>query len=139
MKNLYGFLILFFVAFLTISCSMKEAAKSQSYEIDEGTYAAVINPVNMDESLRVYAEISQVFLSFEAENRFIYQVRAMGNEMDDEGKWEVRGDSLYIFDLGRGPNTAFKLNDLGDGQFELIGPNHFVLSKTDQEIVPLKQ
>lgn len=138
MKNLNGFLVLLCTALVTISCSMK-ATQSQSYQIDEGTYAAVINPVNMDESLRVYAEISQVFLSFEPDNKFVYQVRAMGNEMDDEGKWEVRGDSLYIFDLGRGPNTAFKLNDLGDGQFELIGPNHFVLSKTDQVIAPLKQ
>ncbi len=129
-------LILLSVVWLVSSCSVK---RTHSYQIEEGTYAAAINPVNMDDSLRAYAGITQVFLSFEADNKFIYQVRAMGNEMDDVGKWEVRGDSLYIFDLGRGPNSAFKLNDLGDGQFELIGPNHFVLSKTDQEIVPLKQ
>ena len=138
MKNVRWLILSITIVLLSWCCGMKDAGEQKSdFEIEAGTYKAVINPVNMDESLRVYAEVSEVFFSFEPDQTFLYQVRAMGNEMDDVGKWEIRGDSMYIFDLGRGPNTAFKMNEVGEGQFELIGPNHFVLSKTEEQVAPI--
>ncbi len=100
-----------------------------SVRIEEGAYQAEVKADQLDETTRAYSMTSQIGFTFEKDNTFIYKVRAMGKEVDDVGKWEVRGDSLYIFDLQRGPNSVFHIMEVSPGQYEIKGPNHFTLTK----------
>ena len=97
--------------------------------IEQGSYQAVVKADQLDETTRAYSMTSQIGFTFEKDNTFIYNVRAMGKEVDDVGKWEIKGDSLYIFDLERGPNSVFHILELSPGQYEIKGPNHFTLTK----------
>ncbi|MDH3245011.1 MAG: hypothetical protein OEM26_10380 [Saprospiraceae bacterium] len=126
-------LLLLFIAFaLFWSCNaQKEEADADRIVIKEGTYRAEVNLDNVDPTMKGYHATSQISFGFEKNNTFIYKVRAMGREIDDLGKWEVRGDSLFIFDLERGPNTAFKLEWIGEDQYSIRGPNHFILTRED--------
>lgn len=114
-----------------------EPQQSQGIFIEPARYRAQVNLEHVPDSMRAFSMTSEVFFGLEENNRFVYQVEAMGRKMDDVGKWAVQGDSLYIFDLERGPNTRFKLVDNGDGTFNIYGPNNFILSK-DEAIEPTK-
>ena len=97
--------------------------------IEPARYKATINLDHVPDSLRGFSLASEVFFGLEENNRFVYSVNAMGKSMDDVGQWAVKGDSLYIFNLEKGPNTRFKLESNQDGTFNIYGPNNFILQK----------
>ena len=119
------------------SPSPEEPTKPE-LSISHGTYAAVVAQDNVDAELRAYNQTSKIGFSFEADQKFIYMVRAMGREIDDVGKWEVRGDSLFIFDLQRGPNSAFYIEEISADQYRISGPNVFTLTKVGDSSTPFK-
>lgn len=129
-----------FCAILAISCASQGGGSSEVQQItlEPGSYSASVNVDKMDAEVRAYTMTSQITFGFEADHTFIYEVFAMGKENNDVGKWEIRGDSLYIHSLQRGPDSAFKLIAREDGNYEIIGPNHFLLTKKE-EITPLKK
>ncbi len=126
------------VCFLTIiSCaSQGEKSSGPAVEIKPGSYKATINTVGVGEDVKAYSMTSDVTFTFEEDNVFVYSVRAMGNAIDDVGQWEIRGDSLHIFALEKGPDSAFELVEVGEGQYEINGPNRFVLTRSDEEMTP---
>lgn len=99
--------------------------------IEPARYKATINLDHVPDSLRGFSMVSEVYFGLEEENRFVYSVNAMGKTMDDVGQWAVKGDSLYIFNLGQGPNSRFKIDPNDDGTFNLYGPNNFILQKDE--------
>ena len=120
---------------LLISCASRQAENQQKNQvtIKEGTYKAEVNLDNVDPDMKGYHMTSQISFGFESDNTFIYTVKAMGRDIDDVGQWEIRGDSLYIFNLERGPNTAFKLEQVGEDSYSIQGPNHFILTKEEPQ------
>jgi len=136
MKKLPIFAFLFFI--LSQGCQSQQAEESTNQlVIDHGTYEAVVDVSNVEDELRAFNKTSKIGFSFEADQKFVYMVRAMGREIDDVGKWEIRGDSLHIFDLERGPNTAFYIQELGPEQYRISGPNVFTLTKV-AEMTPIQ-
>ena len=126
----------------TLSCASqasegKKAAK-EPVTITPGTYAAVVSQENVSDDVKAYHVTSKISFGFEPDNTFIYKVTAMGREIDDVGRWEIRGDSLHIFSLQKGPDSAFKLVKVSEERYEILGPNHFVLTRLD-EVSPIKE
>ena len=108
----------------------QEAKKPiRAIHISEGTYEAKVDVSNVEDDLRAYNQTSKIGFSFEPDQKFVYMVRAMGKEIDDVGKWQIVNDSLYIFDLERGPNTAFHIVETGLDTYRISGPNVFTLTK----------
>ncbi len=105
--------------------------------IEPARYKATINLDHVPDSMRGFAMVSEIFFGLEENNRFVYSTAAMGKEMKDEGQWAVKGDSLYIFNLGKGPNSRFKIDPQTNGTFNIYGPNNFILQK-DEPIEPTK-
>ena len=134
----------FFVLFILLSigsgCKSQQAQEATApvIVISEGTYEAVVDASNVEDELRAYNQTSKIGFSFEADQKFVYMVRAMGREIDDVGKWEIKGDSLYIFDLQRGPNSVFHIQPIGTDQYRITGPNTFTLSKVGDASSPIK-
>lgn len=126
----------------TLSCAQAPATKGGTQQepvtITPGNYAAVVSQENVPDDVKAYHVTSKIYFGFESDNTFIYKVAAMGREIDDVGRWEIRGDSLYIFSLQKGPDSAFKLVKVSDDRYEIIGPNHFILTK-EEEITPIKE
>jgi hypothetical protein len=122
---------------MVISCSSQKVEEKDRITIDYGTYNAKVDLGNVDEDVKAYSMTSQIGFTFEEDQTFIYSVRAMGKAIDDVGKWEIRGDSMYIFDLEKGPDSAFKLEKINESEYRIVGPNRFILSKTDK-ITPIK-
>ena len=122
---------------LVISCSSQKMEEKDQLSINYGTYSAQVDLQNVEEDVRAYSQTSQIGFTFEEDQTFVYSVRAMGRAIDDVGKWEIRGDSIYIFDLEKGPDSAFKLEKINDSEYRISGPNRFILSKTDK-ITPIK-
>lgn len=130
-----------FCLVLTLSCSSQADTKSSDQEpvsIPPGTYTASVSQENVADDVKAYHVTSKISFGFEPDNTFIYKVAAMGREIDDVGRWEIRGDSLYIFSLQKGPDSAFKLVKVNDERYEIIGPNHFILTR-QEEITPIKE
>ncbi|MCB0668654.1 MAG: hypothetical protein KDC80_22670 [Saprospiraceae bacterium] len=130
-----------FCLVLTLSCSSQADTKSSDQEpvsITPGTYTASVSQENVADDVKAYHVTSKISFGFEPDNTFIYKVAAMGREIDDVGRWEIRGDSLYIFSLKKGPDSAFKLVKVSDERYEIIGPNHFILTR-QEEITPIKE
>ena len=128
---------------LVISCASQgesgtQGQSKETVNIIPGNYKAVVNMNKMADDVKAFSMTSEITFGFEADHTFIYQVFAMGKENNDVGRWEVRGDSLYIFSLQRGPDSAFKLVKTSDEQYEIIGPNHFILTRKE-EITPIKE
>ncbi len=135
----YLFVLLAFIACAAGCKSQPEKeVKSPAIVVSEGTYEAVVDDSNVEDDLKAYHQTSKIGFSFEANQRFVYMVRAMGREIDDVGKWEIRGDSLYIFDLERGPNSAFHIQPVGTDQYRISGPNTFTLRKVADAAGTLK-
>ncbi|NND32769.1 MAG: hypothetical protein HKN76_09275 [Saprospiraceae bacterium] len=128
---------------LAISCASQgesdaQDANKERVTMTPGNYKAVVNMEKMADDVKAFSMTSEITFGFEADQTFIYQVFAMGKENNDIGRWEVRGDSLYIFSLQRGPDSAFKLIKTADDRYEIIGPNHFILTRKE-EITPIKE
>ena len=120
-----------------LSCSSQGAGDTApTVQIEPGKYKAVINTAGVEKDMRAYAVTSTVSFTFETDQTFIYSVRAMGKEIDDVGKWEIRGDSLHIFDLGKGPNSAFKVTKTEANQYNIDGPNSFTLVPAEEAMTP---
>lgn len=131
-----------FCLILTLSCSSQatdgSSGAKEPVTITPGTYSAVVSQQNVADDVKAYHVTSKISFGFEPDNTFIYKVSAMGREIDDVGRWEIRGDSLHIFSLQKGPDSAFKLVKLDDQRYEIIGPNHFILTP-QEEITPIKE
>jgi hypothetical protein len=128
---------------IAVSCASQAssdgpAEQKEQITITPGDYKAVVNMDKMEDDVKAFSMTSEITFGFQADQTFIYQVFAMGKENNDVGRWEVRGDSLYIFSLQRGPNSAFKLVKGDNGGYEIIGPNHFILTRKE-EITPIKE
>ena len=128
---------------LTLSCASQQSEKAQEtpsepVTIVPGTYAAVVSQEKVPDDVKAFHVTSRISFGFEADNTFIYRVAAMGRQIDDVGQWEIRGDSLFIFGLQKGPNSAFKLVKVSDDRYEIFGPNHFILTP-QEEITPIKE
>ncbi|MBX2817531.1 MAG: hypothetical protein KTR24_16090 [Saprospiraceae bacterium] len=128
---------------LLFACSNSQSARqeaptaSTAIEIEPARYQASINLEHVPDSMRGYSAVSEVYFGLEEENRFVYEVNAMGRPMNDVGKWQVEGDTLYIYDLEKGPNSKFHIVPNDDGTFHIYGPNNFILKK-DERYVPTK-
>lgn len=127
----------------TLSCASQasEGEKAQPKEpvsISPGTYSAIVSQENVSDEVKAFHVTSKISFGLEADNTFIYKVSAMGREIDDVGRWEIRGDSLYIFGLQKGPDSAFRLVKVSDERYEIFGPNHFVLTR-QEEVTPIKE
>ncbi|NND07773.1 MAG: hypothetical protein HKN87_15455 [Saprospiraceae bacterium] len=135
---MFRFLLLTVVSLGTfLSCSSQGASETEpTVQIEPGEYKAVINTAGVEKDMRAYAVTSNVSFTFETDQTFIYSVRAMGKEIDDVGKWEIRGDSLHIFDLGKGPNSAFKVTKTEANQYNIDGPNSFTLVPAEEAMTP---
>lgn len=117
----------------------QEVKKSiRTIHMAEGTYEASVDVTRVEDDLRAYNQTSKIGFSFEADQKFIYMVRAMGKEIDDVGKWQIINDSLYIYDLERGPNTAFHIEETGLDTYRISGPNVFTLTKVAEAPAPIK-
>ncbi|MCB0686410.1 MAG: hypothetical protein KDC53_07790 [Saprospiraceae bacterium] len=128
---------------ITLSCAQSSGSKEQAdppepVAIKPGMYAAVVSMENVPDDVKAYNVTSKISFGFEPDNTFIYKVSAMGHEIEDVGRWEIRGDSLYINSLQKGPDSAFKLVKVNDDRYEIFGPNHFILTK-QEEIAPIKE
>ncbi len=123
-----------------VSCSSQGSADQpkEKLSITPGTYRAVVSQENIPEDVQGFHVTSQISFGFEADQTFIYKVAAMGRQIDDVGRWEIRGDSLHIFALQKGPNSAFKLIKRSDHEYEIMGPNHFILTR-QEEMTPIKE
>lgn len=122
---------------IIFSCTSQSADNSKpDVEVTPGSYSAAINTSGVEEDVKAYSMTSNVSFTFQDDKTFIYSVRAMGKAIDDIGQWEVKGDSLFIFALDKGPDSAFEIVEVGEGQYEINGPNRFVLTKSDVDIVP---
>ena len=106
--------------------------------ITPGNYRAAINLENLEDEVKAYSMTSQITFGLMEDHTFIYKVFAMGKDMEDVGRWEIRGDSLHIFSLQKGPDSAFKIVEKGNDQYEIIGPNHFVLTK-EEAVEPIEK
>lgn len=128
---------------LAMSCASQGSSEARAQQKEQitltpGDYLAVVNMDKMADDVKAFSMTSEITFGFEADQTFIYKVFAMGKENNDVGRWEVRGDSLYIFSLQRGPNSVFKLEKGDNGGYEIIGPNHFILTPKE-EITPIKE
>ncbi len=138
---MFRYLLLSLICLGTIlSCASQAQSDTDStttaVEIEPGKYKAVINTAGVEKDMRAYAVTSNVSFTFEPNQTFIYSVRAMGKEIDDVGKWEIKGDSLHIFDLGKGPDSAFKITKTEANQYNIDGPNSFTLVPAEEAISP---
>lgn len=130
--------VLVLCAGLLVACVSQQGGQNKNQiVVEEGTYRAVISKSNMDETTKAYSMTSEIDFTFEKDHKFIYKVRAMGKKADDVGKWKIDGDSLYLFDLERGPNSVFHIEKISAGQFEIDGPNKFTLTKSEP-VEPVK-
>ncbi len=118
-------LLVVLVVVLAATCS------EEGISIDQGTYNATVDTSRVEEDTRAFQQTAEIGFTFEPGQRFIYRVRAMGREIDDVGKWEIRGDSLHIFDLERGPNSSFLIEKLDEDRYKISGPNVFILTKVE--------
>jgi hypothetical protein len=124
---LRNILVLLFGILFTLSCS------SQKNEpILLGPYNARIATVSEDQQIQALNQTSEIKFTFNEDGSLLYEVAAMGKSNSDIGKSEIRGDSLYFFDMQRGPNTAFHLEKIDEGVFRISGPNQFVLTSVKE-------
>ncbi|MBK8506741.1 MAG: hypothetical protein IPL46_33900 [Saprospiraceae bacterium] len=128
---------------LTLSCASQQSEKVQEAPKEQitivpGTYSAVVSQEKIPDDVKAFHVTSRINFGFEADNTFIYRVAAMGREIDDVGRWEIRGDSLFIFGLQKGPNSAFRLVKVSEESYEIHGPNHFILTR-QEEVTPIKE
>ena len=135
---MFRYLLLATISLGTIlSCASQGQTETEpTVQIEPGKYKAVINTGGVEKDMRAYAVTSTVSFTFETDQTFIYSVRAMGKQIDDVGKWEIKGDSLHIFDLGKGPNSAFKITKTEANQYNIDGPNSFTLVPAADAITP---
>ena len=133
----YVFIVLCSCMFV-IACSSQPAkVQKEQVTILPATYNATVDLEGVEGDVKAYSAVSQVSFTLEDDNTFIYSVRAMGKAIDDVGQWEVRGDSLHIFNLEKGPDSAFKLEKVSDTEYKISGPNKFILTKTER-ITPIQ-
>jgi hypothetical protein len=128
---------------LTLSCASQQSEKEQAAPKEQvtivpGTYSAVVSQEKVADDVKAFHVTSRISFGFESDNTFIYKVAAMGREIDDVGRWEIRGDSLHIFGLQKGPDSAFKLVKVSEDRYEIFGPNHFILTP-QEEVTPIKE
>lgn len=126
-----------------LSCASQGSSETQNKAKEEvivtpGTYRAVVSETNIPDDVRGFHVTSEINFGFEADQTFIYQVSAMGRGINDVGQWEIRGDSLYIFGLQKGPNTTFKITKVSEDKYEIKGPNHFILTR-QEEMSPIRE
>ena len=117
-------LLLLLLVSLLVSCV-------STIEIEPARYQATINLEHVADSLRGFSMASDVVFGLEDNERFVYEVNAMGRQMNDVGKWQIQADTLYIYDLERGPNTKFHVVPNEDGSYNIYGPNNFILRKVE--------
>ncbi len=133
----------FMCVIIVLSCASQASNETQNQTREQiavipGTYRAIVSDANIPEDVRGFHVTSEINFGFEADQTFIYQVSAMGRKIDDIGKWEIRGDSLYIFGLQKGPNTTFKITRVSEDKYEIKGPNHFILTR-QEEMTPMRE
>jgi len=126
--------LLNFNFFIPIGVLMALSCASQKSEpvVLEGPYDARIATVSEDQQIQALNQTSEIKFIFNEDGSLIYQVSAMGKSADDIGKYEIKGDSLYIFGMQRGPNTTFFLEKIGEGVFRITGPNQFILTSVKE-------
>ena len=133
----------FICLIFALSCASQGSGETQIKAKEEvivtpGTYRAVVSEANIPDDVRGFHVTSEINFGFEADQTFIYKVSAMGRAIDDVGQWEIRGDSLYIFGLQKGPNSTFKITKVSEDKYEIMGPNHFILTR-QEELTPIRE